>query len=65
MDIAKVVFEQCQKQMAQQNVKMEKSFVENQEKMATIFNGKLNELKHMLKSIEVRMSREQWRLLAI
>jgi hypothetical protein len=62
MDIAKVVFEQCQKHMAQQNAKMEKSILESQEKMAAKFNGKLNELDRKLKSIEVRMSREQLRL---
>jgi septal ring factor EnvC (AmiA/AmiB activator) len=57
MDVAKMVSEQCQKQMAQQNAKMEKSFMESQEKMATKFNGKLSELERKLKSIEVSISR--------
>jgi hypothetical protein len=48
MDIAKIVSEECQKQMAQQNAKMEKSLLESQQEMAT----KFNEFQLKLKSIQ-------------
>jgi septal ring factor EnvC (AmiA/AmiB activator) len=55
MDLAKSYSEQYQKQMAQQNAKMEKlqqTFLESQEKMAAKFNGNLNELERKLSVIQ-------------
>jgi hypothetical protein len=51
MDVAKMVTEQCQKQMALQNAKMkelEESLLESQQKMAL----NLNYLERKLKSIQ-------------
>jgi uncharacterized coiled-coil protein SlyX len=54
MDIAKMVSEQCQKQMAKQNAKiqeLEESFWE-QKRMAFKFNANLNEFERKLANIQ-------------
>jgi uncharacterized protein YPO0396 len=55
MDVAKMVSEQCQKQMAQQNAKMQKleeSLLESQQRMELKFNANLNEFERKLKNIQ-------------
>jgi septal ring factor EnvC (AmiA/AmiB activator) len=55
VDLAKMYSEQYQKQMAQQNAKMEKlqqTFLESQENMAAKFNANLNELEQKLRDIQ-------------
>jgi septal ring factor EnvC (AmiA/AmiB activator) len=54
VDVAKMVSEQFQKQMAKQNAKiqeLEESFWE-QKRMAYKLNGNLNEFERQLKSIQ-------------